>query len=58
MLETLGQAGSVSEGACVAWEHGAGGAVSEPDGYAQERTYRYGDTAVTLLRFYGKDPSR
>ena len=58
MLETLGQAGAVAEGACVAWEHGAGGAVPEPEGYAQERTYRYGDTAVTLLRFYGKDPSR
>jgi len=57
-LETLGKAGAVAEGAAVAWEHGAGGAVPEPDGYAQERTYRYGDTAVTLLRFYGKDPSR
>jgi 16S rRNA (guanine966-N2)-methyltransferase len=57
-LETLGRAGAVTEGAALAWEHGAGGAVPEPDGFAQERTYRYGDTAVTLLRFYGKDPSR
>lgn len=57
-LESLGRAGAVSEGACVAWEHGSGGAVPEPAGYAQERTYRYGDTAVTLLRYYGEDTSR
>jgi hypothetical protein len=23
-----------------------------PDGFAIERTYKYGDTAVTLLRYY------
>lgn len=57
-LETLGRAGAVCEGAAVAWEHGSGGAVPEPAGFAQERTYRYGDTAVTLLRYYGEDTSR
>lgn len=54
-LESLGTAGAISEGAAVAWEHGAGGAVPEPRGFAQERTYRYGDTAVTLLRYFGKE---
>ena len=53
-LQALGAAGAIADGACVVWEHGAGGAVPEPDGFAQERTYRYGDTAVTLLRYYGK----
>ena len=53
-LQALGAAGVIADGACVVWEHGAGGAVPEPDGFAQERTYRYGDTAVTLLRYYGK----
>lgn len=57
-LEALGRSGAITEGAPVAWEHGSGGAVPEPKGFAQERTYRYGDTAVTLLRFYGEDPSR
>jgi 16S rRNA (guanine966-N2)-methyltransferase len=54
-LESLGRAGAISEGAAIAWEHGAGGAVPEPRGFAQERTYRYGDTAVTLLRYFGKE---
>ena len=53
-LAGLGRSGSIAQGAAIAWEHGAGGAVPEPDGYAQERTYRYGDTAVTLLRYYGE----
>ena len=53
-LIALGQAGAIAEGAALAWEHGAGGAVPEPDGFAQERTYRYGDTAITLLRYYGE----
>jgi 16S rRNA (guanine966-N2)-methyltransferase len=57
-LEALGRAGAVCDGAPIAWEHGSGGAVPEPAGYAQERTYRYGDTAVTLLRYYGEDTSR
>jgi 16S rRNA (guanine966-N2)-methyltransferase len=57
-LEALGRAGAVADGAAVAWEHGAGGAVPEPAGDAQERTYRYGDTAVTLLPYYGEDTSR
>ncbi len=52
-LAALGAAGAIVEGAALAWEHGAGGAVPEPEGFAQERTYRYGDTAVTLLRYYG-----
>lgn len=57
-LEALGRSGAVGLGAALAWEHSAGGAVAEPAGFAQERTYRYGDTAVTLLRFYGEDTSR
>ncbi len=57
-LESLGRSGAIADGAPVAWEHGAGGAVPEPAGFAQERTYRYGDTAITLLRFYGEDTSR
>jgi 16S rRNA (guanine966-N2)-methyltransferase len=58
MLETLGRNGAVAQGAALAWEHSAGGAVPEPEGFAQERTYRYGDTAVTLLRFYGEGIAR
>jgi 16S rRNA (guanine966-N2)-methyltransferase len=54
-LESLGRSGAVASGAAVAWEHSAGGAVPEPAGFAPERTYRYGDTAITLLRFYGED---
>jgi 16S rRNA (guanine966-N2)-methyltransferase len=54
-LESLGRSGALAAGAALAWEHSAGGAVPEPAGFAQERTYRYGDTAVTLLRFYGED---
>jgi 16S rRNA (guanine966-N2)-methyltransferase len=54
VLEKLGRSGAIEMGAPLAWEHGAGGAVPEPEGFAQERTYRYGDTAVTLLRFYGE----
>lgn len=53
-LEALGRSGAIAAGAALAWEHGAGGAVLEPEGFAQERTYRYGDTAVTLLRYYGE----
>jgi 16S rRNA (guanine966-N2)-methyltransferase len=53
-LAALGEAGAIIAGAALAWEHGAGGAVPEPKGFAQERTYRYGDTAVTLLRYYGE----
>ncbi|HEY5549306.1 MAG TPA: 16S rRNA (guanine(966)-N(2))-methyltransferase RsmD [Coriobacteriia bacterium] len=53
-LLSLGAAGAIADGAAVAWEHSAGGAVPEPDGFAQERTYRYGDTSVTLLRYYGE----
>jgi 16S rRNA (guanine966-N2)-methyltransferase len=53
-VAALGAAGAIAEGAPLAWEHAAGGAVPEPDGFAQERTYRYGDTAVTLLRYYGE----
>jgi 16S rRNA (guanine966-N2)-methyltransferase len=56
-LESLGRAGAVADGAALAWEHGAGGAVPEPAGFAQERTYRYGDTAVTLLRYFGEGTS-
>jgi 16S rRNA (guanine966-N2)-methyltransferase len=54
-LESLGRSGAVAMGAPLVWEHSAGGAVPEPAGFAQERTYRYGDTAVTMLRFYGED---
>jgi 16S rRNA (guanine966-N2)-methyltransferase len=57
-LGSLGSKGAVAEGAALAWEHAAGGSVPEPAGFAQERTYRYGDTAVTLLRYYGEDSSR
>lgn len=53
-LEALGRSGAVEMGAPLVWEHSAGGAVPEPEGFAQERTYRYGDTAVTLLRYYGE----
>lgn len=53
-LVTLGNAGAIAAGAAIAWEHSAGGAVPEPEGFAQERTYRYGDTAITLLRYYGE----
>lgn len=52
-LISLGNAGALADGAAIAWEHSAGGAVPEPEGFAQERTYRYGDTSVTLLRYYG-----
>lgn len=58
VLGSLGATGAVAEGAALAWEHGAGGSVPEPRGFAQERTYRYGDTAVTLLRYYGEDSTR
>lgn len=58
VLASLGAAGAVSQGAALAWEHASGGAVPEPEGFAQERTYRYGDTAVTLLRFYGGEKTR
>ncbi len=54
-LEAFGKSGALADGAALVWEHSAGGAVPEPAGFAQERTYRYGDTAVTLLRFYGKE---
>jgi 16S rRNA (guanine966-N2)-methyltransferase len=57
-LGSLGKSGAIAMGAPLAWEHGAGGAVPEPEGFAQERTYRYGDTAVTLLRFYGEGTAR
>jgi 16S rRNA (guanine966-N2)-methyltransferase len=57
-LGSLGANGAVTEGAALAWEHAAGGSVPEPAGFAQERTYRYGDTAVTLLRYYGEGSSR
>jgi 16S rRNA (guanine966-N2)-methyltransferase len=53
-LAALGAGGAIIVGAPVVWEHGAGGVVPEPEGFAQERTYRYGDTAVTLLRYYGE----
>lgn len=57
-LSRLGKAGAVRFGAPVAWEHAIGTKVPEPDGYAIERTYKYGDTAVTLLRYYeGEDGS-
>lgn len=53
-LVNIGNAGAIAAGAAIAWEHSAGGAVPEPEGFAQERTYRYGDTAITLLRYYGE----
>ncbi len=53
-LTALGATGAIIVGAALAWEHGAGGSVPEPEGFAQERTYRYGDTSVTLLRYYGE----
>jgi 16S rRNA (guanine966-N2)-methyltransferase len=58
VLGSLGAGGAVADGAALAWEHAAGGTVPEPQGFAQERTYRYGDTAVTLLRYYGEDSAR
>lgn len=57
-LQALGRAGVIAPSAAISWEHSAGGAVPEPEGFAQERTYRYGDTAITLLRFYGEDTAR
>jgi 16S rRNA (guanine966-N2)-methyltransferase len=51
-LTRLGRAGAVDFGAAVVWEHASGGKVPEPEGYALERTYKYGDTAITLMRFY------
>jgi 16S rRNA (guanine966-N2)-methyltransferase len=55
-LTRLGRAGGLAFGAPVAWEHLSGSKVPEPEGFAIERTYKYGDTAVTLLRFYeGED---
>jgi 16S rRNA (guanine966-N2)-methyltransferase len=51
-LARLGRSGAIAFGAPVAWEHSAGSKVPEPDGFAIERSYKYGDTQVTLLRFY------
>lgn len=53
VLAKLGKAGAVEFGAPVAWEHSIGSKMPEPEGFAIERDYKYGDTAVTLLRYYG-----
>jgi len=53
-VETLAEGGGFLPGAALVWEHSSARAVPEPTGFARERTYRYGDTAVTLMRFYGE----
>jgi len=51
-VDSLAESGAVMRGAALVWEHAAARSVPEPAGFARERTYRYGDTAVTLMRFY------
>jgi 16S rRNA (guanine966-N2)-methyltransferase len=52
-LKRLAEAGAVEFGAALVWEHAATAKMPEPDGFARESNYRYGDTAVTLFRYYG-----
>jgi 16S rRNA (guanine966-N2)-methyltransferase len=42
-------AGALEPGAMVAYEHASGATVPQVEHFATERTYVYGDTAVTLL---------
>ena len=51
-LTKLGRAGAIAFGCPVVWEHAVTAKMPAPDGFAIERTYKYGDTAVTLLRYY------
>jgi 16S rRNA (guanine966-N2)-methyltransferase len=57
-LARLGRAGSIEFGAALVWEHAAGSRPPIPDGFARESDYRYGDTAVTLLRYYEEGRAR
>lgn len=52
-LERLGRAGALEFGCPVAWEHAVNAKMAAPEGFAIERVYKYGDTAVTLLRYIG-----
>jgi 16S rRNA (guanine966-N2)-methyltransferase len=54
-LERLGKAGALAFGCPVVWEHAVTAKMAAPAGFAIERTYKYGDTAVTLLRYYEGD---
>ena len=57
-LVRLGEAGAVEFGAALAWEHAGGTKVPEAEGFARESDYKYGDTAITLLRYYGEGRKR
>jgi 16S rRNA (guanine(966)-N(2))-methyltransferase RsmD len=50
LLEELVQAGAVADGAIVAIEHSTSQSPASPAGYVTLRTYRYGDTSMTLLQ--------
>lgn len=46
MLETLGEAGLVTEGTWVTWEHAAGDRADWPEGYLVDAVKKYGTTEV------------
>jgi 16S rRNA (guanine966-N2)-methyltransferase len=54
-ISTLGKRGALTFGCPLVWEHAAGAGMMEPDGFAWERTYNYGDSSVTLMRYYEGD---
>jgi 16S rRNA (guanine966-N2)-methyltransferase len=49
--------GALAPDALVVWEHSSAVEPPEPDGWARARTYRYGDTAVSVfVRSDGGEP--
>lgn len=42
--------GGLAPDAVIAWEHASGTRPEAPPGWTDDRTYRHGDTAVTLFR--------
>lgn len=54
VLEKLGRAGALEFGCPVVWEHAVTAKMAPPEGFAVERVYKYGDTAVTLMRYVGR----
>jgi 16S rRNA (guanine966-N2)-methyltransferase len=54
----LESAGALTRDALVAYEHAKADMLADPAGFAQERTYVYGDSAVTLFRRMADDDGR
>jgi 16S rRNA (guanine966-N2)-methyltransferase len=54
-METLHEAGALEPGATVAYEHAAGVVVPTSAHFSTQRTYVYGETAVTLLSHTGTE---